>query len=352
MNQSLEIFSEGKVKFFAQNLQFRKAKVFFNPMRSLDRDLNVLLIDTLSKNGLIGLDLFGASGVRGLRLVKETDKFDKMFINDIKTVDFIDKNIKLNHLSGKVKSSNFNAFNISKFYDIKFDYIDVDPFGSPIPYLSEVFKLVKNNSIIAETATDTAVLYGKSKEKCERMYGAFSFKTTYFNEVGLRILIKRTAEIAESFGFSVRPIFFDVRKHYIRVYLATKKARSSEDNIGFIYQCSNCLNRTITEHDKCDFCGGKIIKIGPLWINKLFDRKLVNKMYNLSLRIMVDKSSYLDLFRNEKDIITYYTTDSLASFLKINEKSIYKFKDRTVLNPKGFRTNLSFKELIEYYKSV
>lgn len=352
MKPPLEIFHEGKIKFLAENSQLRKASVFFNPMRSFDRDLNVLLINALGKDKMRGLDLFGASGVRGLRLSKETDAFDFFLINDIKTRDIIDKNIDLNHLEGICKSSDFNAFDISNDIDYKFDYIDIDPFGSPIPSLANAFKLIKNKGIIAETATDTAVLYGKSKRTCEERYHSFSFKTTYFNEVGLRILIKRTAEIAADFNFSISPLFFDVRKHYIRFYFKVEKSRKILNGSGFIYQCSHCLNRTLDKCKRCDYCGAKMIKIGPLWLGKLFDRNLVNKMYKLASEQMKDKVDYLNIFRNEKDIVTYYTTDSLASFLKMNEKSIDKFDNRTVLNPKGFRIDMPFEKVVDLYKSI
>ena len=330
----MELLKEGKIKFYADNLQTKSAGVFFNPSRSFERNLNITLIKAIGRSGLEGIELFSASGVRGLRLCAETENFKRMVLNDIKTIKTIERNIKLN----KIKNASSLEINAAKVNCLgeHFDYIDIDPFGSPVGYLQNSFASIRMNGIMAITATDTAPLYGRAKKACRLKYGASSMKTHYYNELGLRILIKRSEELANIMERSIEPIFFDVRKHYIRVYFRVVRPHKSE-KIGFIYQCRRCPNRTLEESTKCSNCGSDLLKLGPVWLGRLFDRNLVESMLALS----EDKTErkYLESLAHETDQVSYYTTDELASYLKKPEVSISAVKSRTVLNPKGFRTD-------------
>ncbi len=346
----MELFREGAINFYAEDKQTRKSKVFFNPSRNFDRDLNVLLFNALGAHNLKGIDLFGGSGIRSLRLSAETDAFDFFKINDLKTSKTIKKNVLKN--KGKIKTkitvTSLNALDIYSMQE-GYDYVDIDPFGSPVKYLLQAMPKVKRGGILALTATDTAALYGKAKKACMLKYGSRSLKTGYFNEIGLRILIKRAEEIANFYERSVKPVFFDVRHHYIRVYLSVSKAKLDRD-IGYIYQCSKCPNRVIKFSEICSFCGSKNIEVGPLWLDSLFDKNLVSKMFEIAQD--ADAKKYLETFKQEKDSVSYYTTTELASYLNIKEKKIDSFGSRTVLNDKGFRCDYEFKKLVEEYKKL
>jgi tRNA (guanine26-N2/guanine27-N2)-dimethyltransferase len=346
----MELFTEGKIKFFAENKQTRDSKVFFNPMRDFDRDLNVIFINALGKHELRGIDLFGGSGVRGLRLASETNAFNLMRINDLKTSAIISKNVKLN--TSKLKSKiDVTSFDATDIYSSKegYDYLDIDPFGSPVRYLLQAMPKVRYGGVMALTATDGAALYGKATRAGTLKYGAKSFKTSYFNEVGLRILIKRTEEIANMYDRSVTPLFFDVRRHYLRVYFRAGKA-DARRKLGYIYQCTSCPNRSLMHSDHCEFCGEKNIEIGPLWLGRLFERDLVKTMYNLAQDERVKR--YLQTMKGESDAVSYYTTAELASYLKSKEKSVDAYGTKTVLNDKGFRSEREFKDMLEEYRKL
>ena len=346
----MDIFKEGKAKIYAQDIQLKKAMVFYNSNRIFDRSLNVLLISAIKKRHLKGLELFSGSGVRGIRLLLETKNFDSFVFNDIKTYEFLLKNLKLNNLNKKASITNLNA----KFYesDMIYDYIDIDPFGSPIPYVENAFKLLKKDGLLAVSATDTAALLGSAQRACIRKYASLSLKTSYSNELGIRILIKRIAELAEERGIHVRPILFNFEGNFIRIYFSLSSRKIGK--IGYAYQCSKCPSRTLVEEERCDYCGSKMIKIGKLWLDSIFSRQVVSKMIlNLGSQLNnenTDLKDYLSTLLKEKDIFSYYTTSEIASFFKEKEKKISKFKDRTVLSQKGFKTNLSFKDLITSLK--
>ncbi len=340
----MEIFREGKVSFAAENRQTRDAGVFFNPSREFDRDLNVLFVDSLGRKDLSGVDVFGASGVRGLRLCVETKAFSDFTINDIKTYRAVAKNIKSNKkaLCCEVSCTSFNAVDIGS-QGRKYDYIDIDPFGSPVRYMVEAVPSLNTGGILAITATDTAALYGKAKRACALKYGAVSYKTPYFRELGLRIMIKRAEEIANLFFRSVEPVLFDVRKHYARVYLRLMRAGTS-GKIGFVYQCPECPYRSLEDSGKCAHCGSAMMALGPLWLGSTFDRKLVDKMYESAGEKL---KGYLGVLRDEKDTVSFYTTSELASYTKTEEKPIEVFGNRTVLDSKGFRSDEPLEKILE-----
>ncbi len=285
-----------------------------------------------------------------MRLVAETKAFKSFAINDLNTSKVIKKNVLKNRSKIKAKIT-VTSLNASDIYSAQegYDYVDIDPFGSPIRYALQAMPKVKRGGLLALTATDTAALYGKAKKACLLKYGARSLKTSYFNEIGLRILIKRAEEIANLYERSVKPMFFDVRRHYVRIYLHVSKANTTR-SIGYIYQCSKCPNRVMKFSETCSFCGSKNIEIGPLWLDRLFDRGLVSRMLVLAKDEEIKK--YLSMLKQEKDSVSYYTTTELASYLAVREKRIDSFGTRTVLNEKGFRYDQDFKKLAEEYKNL
>jgi tRNA (guanine26-N2/guanine27-N2)-dimethyltransferase len=68
----------------------------------------------------------------------------------------------------------------------KFDVIDIDPFGTPSPYVDSAASSLKAGGMICVTATDTSALCGTYKKPCIRKYSAKPLKNEYCHETGLR----------------------------------------------------------------------------------------------------------------------------------------------------------------------
>ncbi len=350
----MDFFKEGKVKFFAEDKQLKKAEVFFNPKRKFDRDLNVLLVSSLMHKNSSGLELFSGSGVRGLRLCIETGKFSVFAFNDIKSKEIVEKNLQANRgkllkIDKKVTGFDSASFETSK----KYDYIDIDPFGSPVFYLNSALKLLKKEGILAVSATDTAALMGSAQKACMRKYGSVSLKTAYSNELSIRILIKKVIEEAAVHSIKLLPLLFNFEGNFLRIYLKSI-ASNVKERIGYAYQCSKCPSRQIKEEAKCSYCGSKTHRMGKLWLGPLYSKKHVIKMLSALNRGTLDfpedsilkLSDYLTRLSKELDVFSYYTTSQLSSFLKQPEFSISRFKDKTVLSPKGFRIASSFSDFL------
>ena len=87
-----------------------KMEVFYNPLMKSNRNLSVLLLNSIPNQKMnLALPLAG-SGIRGIRFLQELkkSKINQIFVND-KKEDFIQTfkdNLKLNKLSKKVNIYN------------------------------------------------------------------------------------------------------------------------------------------------------------------------------------------------------------------------------------------------------
>ena len=64
-----------------------------------------------------------------------------------------------------------------------FDIIDLDPYGSVVPFLDAAITSVKEGGLLCITCTDTRVLCGPDLTKCFYFYGTVRAKVQDFNEV-------------------------------------------------------------------------------------------------------------------------------------------------------------------------
>jgi len=275
-----EIITEGITKLYVSKGKIsKKLPVFYNPSKEFDRDLSVILLKALGKKTV--LDLLAASGARGLRLAKEAGC--NIFFNDINSeaIKLIKKNAKLNKIK-PIKVTNKRADELLTSTKEKFDFIDIDPFGSPITYVYQAITKLEKDGILAVTATDTAPLYGVYPKTCFRKYGSYPLHVNFGHEIAIRILAKAVIEIAAKQNICIIPIFSHATQHYYRIYFQASRSYVERvlDKIGFIYFCRKCRNRFATKFlhkEKCT-CGNQLEWTGPLYIGNLWDTTLVEEM--------------------------------------------------------------------------
>jgi len=352
------IYEEGgaKVNLLKKDVPTRKDEVFLNDHKSFDRDIHILLLNSLEWTGKSYLDLFSASGIRGIRISKESNCFSRIIMNDLKksSVSNIKKNIELNNCKN-CEVLNLDAGELLRNNDLGgIDAIDIDPFGSPIHFVVDAMKKLSRNGILSVCATDTGALSGTFPKTCRRRYHSNSFLSEFYYESGIRILIKEIIYLASSYDVALIPIFCHATRHYFRAYFRKVKGAGEADNlikqIDYISYCPKCLNRNIGIINECR-CGSKNILIGPLFIGNLYDEKLVKKMKSFG--------KYGDFFGNILDEISanipwFYTTDAICKKYKISFEP--KMRDlpffKTHINPKGFKTNKGIDEIVKIFKGV
>jgi len=324
-----------------------KAPVFYNPEMKMNRDISVLLLQAVGFKDSV-LDMLAATGARGLRIKKAIPK-SNVVLNDKNpnAVELIKKNAKLNKLKVEVLEQDAHF----KF-PMVYHYVDVDPFGTPAPFLDPAIKSLKNGGILAVTATDTSALCGTYTKACIRKYGSKPLKNECMKETGLRILIKKVQEIAAQYEIALTPIFSHSTRHYMRVYFKSKSGAKETDKI-------------LKHH-------GFYETAGPLWLGKLWDRALLKEMVRLANKQAVKKelkgkiptfSLVRDLYFKESLINTvgFYDLHKLCSKLKLPEIPRYddiieKLKkkgykaSRTHFSKTGIKTNAPYKDVVKIIK--
>lgn len=73
--------------------------------------------------------------------------------------------------------------------NIIFDIIDLDPYGSVVPFLDASVEAIRDGGLLCITCTDTKVLCGSDVSKCYYFYGTTRSRVHHFNEVHRVILI-------------------------------------------------------------------------------------------------------------------------------------------------------------------
>ena len=340
-----EMVNEGNVEVLVPRLKAfvreaweyapSKAPVFYNPAMALNRDLAVLALQAyhkLVKRELEACEPLGGCGVRGIRLAKEVEGVRRVVVNDIssKATTLVEFNVKLNNLADKVSVANEDANLLLSRHAAprkRFDYVDVDPFGSPVPYMDSALRALRNGGLLALTATDMAPLCGVHPKACIRKYGGKPLRTEYCHELAVRLLAGCLASMAAKHGIGVSPLFSYSDYNYVRTYAMTsygaKQADKSIQEMGFILHCFSCFHReslkglTSLLRRDCPECGSKLQVAGPLWLDSLWDDKFCSKLSDeVEARNLPNKAKIRNLLMLiTKEIeapITYYAIDKLC----------------------------------------
>jgi len=372
INFPTEIITEGKAKLLIPKLKAfvkspseyapSKAPVFYNPIMELNRDFAILALQAyqrMVKHEISVCEPLAGCGVRGIRFAVEVEGVKKVLIGDINENAFklANYNVLVNGLGEHVIVKNEDANHLLAQYGApykRFDAIDIDPFGSPVPYLDSAIRALRNNGFIALTATDMAPLCGVHPKACVRKYGGKPLRTEYCHELAVRLLAGCLATTAAKQNVGIQVVFSHSTDHYIRVYAiikyGAKKADESIQNMGYIFHCFNCFHRetarqlSLHEHSgKCSECDSKLSVAGPLWLGKIVDKKFCELMRqdvkkNLAHRSKICK--ILDLIDAEADAsLGYYVVDKMCDKLNLPAPSIKRVIE--ALQKEGFKACLT-----------
>lgn len=357
------------------------APVFYNPHMELNRDISILALQTFQKQedrDINICDLFGGSGIRGVRYKNEIDGVGHVFINDISETanEYERHNVELNNLKD-IEIFQHDASMFLRMRRGEFDVIDIDPFGTPSPFLDSAGYCSRRNSLLCVTATDTSALCGTYKEPCIRKYNAKPYKSEYCHETGIRILAGFVALTLAKYSKSIEVKLSHSTEHYMRLYIEVKKGSKKSDeclkNIGYISHCKHCLYReenkglATSTPDICPECGEKLIQAGPLWLGEIQNEEFISKMIeeseNKKLNTKEDVLKLLESCRIEaKSPATFYDVHKICKILKISapkldlvfgnlEKEGFEAV-KTHFNPLGIKTNAPLKKIKEIIKTL
>jgi tRNA (guanine26-N2/guanine27-N2)-dimethyltransferase len=378
-----KIINEGKVKIRIPKFEkiSAKAPVFYNPAMELNRDLSVAAISAFRKmvdHDISVCDVFGGTGIRGIRYVKEIEGVEKAVINDLNplAVEFAEENIKLNMLK-RVYVCRDDANLILRKCKGKFDIVDIDPFGTPAPYVESAAANLRAGGMICVTATDTSALCGTYTEPCIRKYGAVPLKTEYCHENGLRILAGFVARTFSKYKKYIEVKFSHSTEHYMRIYATIGKGAANTDeslkSLGYIAHCKKCLYRMVimglapSIPENCPVCGGVLNVGGPLWCGGMYSTdfvsSMINSVQNLTLNTKEKGLKLLNTCLNEANApVGYYEIHKVCKNLKTSAPPIIEvinllkkegyFVSRTHFSPTSIKTDSGIVELKKIIMSL
>lgn len=315
----MTLIKEGKIEIFADNPKIvsKKMGVFYNPIMQVNRDLTLALLNTMPNKNMNIADPLAGTGVRAIRIIKELNigKIKAVYIND-QSKDaclLIQQNLKNNNLKKfeidqETAKHHIHIFqkdaNLFLLESKGFDYIDIDPFGTPNPFLDSAIQRMSRNGILGVTATDTSALAGTYPKACQRKYWALPKRNALKHEIGLRILIRKVQLIGTQYEKALIPIYSYTHDHYMRVFFKVEKAKTACDNV-------------IKQHDAYE-------KVGPLWTGQLWDKTLAKR---ISMITQEEKHFHYDTKKLAKTIAQEAQVNSTFFFDVHNLAKKEKLKD-------------------------
>lgn len=349
-----------------ENVSKKTASVFFNPVMKLNRDITVAVVRSLEDVRF--LDLLAATGVKGLRVAREA-RAEEVALNDINSgaVKLIKENAELNTLDVEVYNSEANLL-LNEIKD-RFNFIDIDPFGTPVPFIDNAIRRVSNKGVVGITATDTAPLCGVYPKVTIRRYLAMPLRGELCKETGLRILLGYSARTAAKYDRAISPLLCHSTGHYFRCFLkvvrGAKKADISIKNLGYLYFCTKCRNFEVEKSMfpvKRECCSREMSIAGPLWLGKLKEQDFVEIALRNSHDLSSEAKKLLEIIVQEEEIPFYYDIHSLGSIMNIGNlpKIDYIIEQakkkgyhatRTHIIPTAIKTDLPEKEISDILRS-
>ncbi len=361
------------------------APVFYNPKMVFNRDFSIVFLNTVKRLGTsleVVIDPLAGSGVRGIRYALEVPGVNRVIINDIDPDAYriIEENVSLNNIRERIETYCLDAnllLNALPQLGIRGDFIDIDPFGSPIPFIDSAIWATKNHGYLAATATDTAALVGAHERACIRRYHAKPLRCGCEKEIGLRILIASIVLRAASKDIAATPIVAYFADYYYRVYFkvirGARRASKLLEQIGYIAYDTMRGDYWFVKgypipHD-LDY-DGQVLLGGPLWIGALNDIEVLESIYGEAnsgkyeyMATIHRVKSLVDNLKCETYILKpYYRLDKICSRI---HRSMPKTSSvieclhskgyracRSHFDYRGIRTNAPIDELVDCISSL
>ncbi|MEM2878409.1 MAG: tRNA (guanine(10)-N(2))-dimethyltransferase [Candidatus Hadarchaeales archaeon] len=352
------------------------SEVFYNPRMEFCRDISVSVAQTLADElGELKIcDPLGGVGIRGIRYAKEVRGAVDVLINDRSPAahELASKNIQLNSPDIPVSAENEDANIVMLRNRGRFNFIDIDPFGSPARFVEAACASISRKGMIALTATDTGPLCGSYPRACLRRYGARPLRTEYCHELGIRILIGFCQRVAGKHDLALEPVLVHSTLHYFRVYLRAIRRSSLADKTvagqGYISHCFRCGGRRVQPEalsgERCA-CGGSLHHSGPLWTGELWNREFLQKtISDISSRSFRQRAVEVELLsiclEESGGPPTFHDVNRIASMagssppkmrrIMDSLRNSGRFASRTHFSPTGIRTDAEMDDLLALFR--
>jgi tRNA (guanine26-N2/guanine27-N2)-dimethyltransferase len=261
------------------------------------------------------LDALSASGLRALRYAKEIPQITSVIANDLSdsATKAIRLNIRHNGQEEKIVASTGDAMVQLHNLRGKLDVIDLDPYGTAVPFMDAAVQAISDGGLLCITCTDAGIFASTGYlEKTFSQYGGLPAKGAHSHEVGLRLILHAIATSAARYGLAIEPLLSLSIDFYARVFV---KVRRSPSEVKFlasktmlVHNCdSGCgawtrqstsrlkegvnkkgqpvfsysLPQAPTASPNCEHCGFKTHLAGPMWGGPIQNPFFIQRMLDL-----------------------------------------------------------------------
>ena len=107
-----------------------------------------------------------------------------------------------------------------------FDVVDLDPYGTAVPFLESAISCISYNGLLCVTFTDMAVLCSRKPHVCFYKYGAAPLGKSYCHEQALRMVLFTINTIANRHGKQIEPLVSLTVDFYIRLFIKVRESPS------------------------------------------------------------------------------------------------------------------------------
>ena len=222
----------------------RSGGVFLNPAMSGSRTRSVLLLDYCIDEGMLGkgtvyaLDGLAASGLRARRWLNELPA--KSAGRIAATIADLDgtalewamedhRCFPPSHGQGMLSHSEGDLRKLVLAHGRH--WVDIDPFGSPLPFLDTAIQSLARSGVIEVSATDTAALTGSSRGAMLRRYGARVRTDGLAHDSALRVMLANLARNAARHDRCIDPLLSIWDSHHLRASSRVVKSREGANNV-------------------------------------------------------------------------------------------------------------------------
>lgn len=304
-------FSEGGARFFADAGEVSAGMgVFYNPAMRENRDLSLVAVSMLAaRRAPLRLCFpLAASAVRPLRVLEELDlpEGSRLLVGDAseRAIDAARASLARNEHAAAFPGLELRCGSAqSLLAEAPFsDYVEIDPFGSPVPFLDAALQRVKRAAIVAVTATDTAPLCGTYPDTALRRYGAFTKRSPLMHEHAVRILAHVVERAAARYDREAKLLFAYAREHYVKLFfeLETSRSRATRLVRAAEYWTIDAAGYPTARSSLED--GRRSDAIGPLSAQPLWDARFLDAADAIRDRLSDDLRADLDAIRTESRI--------------------------------------------------
>lgn len=357
-----------------ERAKFKIGKAFYNPRSKYVRDLGVLTaaVYRQERGKLKVIDAFAGCGVRSLRYYLESQA-DYVWVNEGNPQ--LNSTLQQNLTSAIAPECYqithrdahrvfFDCYRERDYYDL----VDVDCFGSAVPYLNSMLWATKIGGLMYLTSTDGRTLTGHPPEKTVATYGAIARSHPAIQEQALRLLIGAVQQQAAGKGLGIEPIFSLFTGQTYRVMLRlVPSPQITANNYGFLIYCHGCGNYQTLAWRKlnkagCTCCNPTITVSGAMWLGKLHARQQLEAAITLAEQWQWHKVvKLLNLMSGEIDFPPYfYTMQSIGhrGQLDLPKRShlIAALREAgytaapTHIDPQGIKSNAKLETIIAIAK--